>query len=252
MTQLLRIKVFAVLSLCGATCAIAFGDASANNMQRIDNLWVDRTEVSIAEFARYVDATGVSTAAERDGGGLVYDGGWQRMSGWTWQTPFGSNANEQLPAVHVSFDEAAAYCAWVGKRLPTDEEWANAAYVERRANPDTPYKTGVTYEYPTGDTPRGANCLSECGDTSAVDFTKVLSRGVGPAPVGSTQKGVNGLYDMGANVWEWTNIDSDVHKGTRGGSWWYGATQMARQHTASKARDMAAVYIGFRCVRPAE
>jgi formylglycine-generating enzyme required for sulfatase activity len=54
---------------------------------------------------------------------------------------------------------------------------------------------------------------------------------------------------MGANVWEWVETDGVQEKGTRGGSWWYGATQMKASYQASKPRDMAAVYIGFRCAK---
>jgi len=76
-----------------------------------------------------------------------------------------------------------------------------------------------------------------------------LDHGAGHTPVATTTAGVNGLYDMGANVWEWVEIDDAETKGTRGGSWWYGARQMQADYIARKPRDMAVVYIGFRCVR---
>lgn len=221
---------------------------SADDMQRIENLWIDRTEVTIAEFSKFISATGTTTIAE-EVGGLVYDAGWQRMPGWNWKTPFGSEANEQLPAVHLTFDEAAEYCEWADKRLPTNLEWQTAAYTEFRTHATEPLINGKTYPYPTGASPTGANCLKECGSTTAIDFSEYLTRGVGPAPVATSTAGVNGLYDMGANVWEWTDIDNQSNKGTRGGSWWYGAAQMERNHQATKPRDTAAVYIGFRCVR---
>ena len=56
-------------------------------------------------------------------------------------------------------------------------------------------------------------------------------------------------YKIGTNVWEWVETDGVKEKGTRGGSWWYGATQMKANYKASKPRDMAAVYIGFRCAK---
>lgn len=222
--------------------------ATPGNMQRIGELLVDRTEVSIAEFAEYAETTGVTTSAERLGGGLVYSAGWERMPGWTWRTPFGHDSNPTLPAVHVTFDEASDYCEWAGKRLPTDLEWHLAAYTESRLQPEAPYESGRTYPYPTGSTPLGANCLHDCGETNAIDFSAQLSRGKGPAPVGSSKAGVNGLFDMGANVWEWTETGDGDSQGTRGGSWWYGAAQMNHDHRAFKPRDTAAVYIGFRCV----
>lgn len=218
-------------------------------MQAINNLLFDQTEVTIADFASYVESTGVITSAEKNGGGLVYEAGFVRKPNWNWKTPFGNVTNTQLPAVHINFDEAAAYCRWTGKRLPTDTEWENAAYTESRQLPPSPFELGKTYQYPTGMIAAGANCLRECGKTTALDFSAKLSRGIGPAPVGTSNIGVNGLYDMGANVWEWTDNGNDFNKGTRGGSWWYGKSPMSREHRATKPRDMAVVYVGFRCVR---
>ena len=90
----------------------------------------------------------------------------------------------------------------------------------------------------TGDSPQGAN-------TSDADPWPRA------APAGATKQGVNGLYDMGANVWEWTT-DSPDSKGrerrTVGGSWWYRASNMRADVQAFKPADFYAVYIGFRCV----
>ena len=65
---------------------------------------------------------------------------------------------------------------------------------------------------------------------------------------GRTRNGVNGLFDMGANVWEWASLGDGQQQATLGGSWWYGARQMQADYGATKPRDMAAVYIGFRCI----
>ncbi len=218
-------------------------------MQRIGAFSIDRTEVTIGQFRNHVQATGAVTRAERAGGGLVYGAGWERKPGWTWKAPFGGPASDDEPAVHVTFDEAAAYCRWAGKRLPTDAEWEEAAYTERRTAPPAPFERGRTYDYPTGGAPAGANCLDDCGPSPVVDRSAVLDRGRGSARAGTTKPGVNGLYDMGANVWEWTESGGAAEKRTRGGSWWYGAAQMHRAYRAFKPRDMAVVYIGFRCAR---
>lgn len=224
------------------------GSAQAE-MQTVGSFAIDRTEVTIAEFGRFVAATGLVTKAERDGGGLVYEAGWTRKPGWTWKTPFGKAGQSDEPAVHVTFSEAKAYCQWAGKRLPTDREWVEAAYTERRNAPPAPFTKGKTYLFPTGDTPDGANCLGDCGVVPVVDYSAVLTRGRGPARAGTTRAGVNGLYDMGANAWEWVDTDVNGEKGTRGGSWWYGAAQMRNGSLASKPPEMAVVYIGFRCAK---
>jgi formylglycine-generating enzyme len=220
-------------------------------MQPLGTFAIDRTEVTVGQFRRFTDATKTRTQAERTGGGLVYGAGWEQKPGWSWQAPFGKPASDSEPAVHITYDEAQSYCQWAGKRLPTDSEWVMAAYQENRATPATPFVKGQIYPYPTGASSEGANCLNDCGPTPVLDHAGVLEQGRGHAPVGTTKPGVNGLYDMGANVWEWidTGAADSANKGTRGGSWWYGATQMRRNYDASKPRDMAVVYIGFRCVK---
>jgi sulfatase modifying factor 1 len=191
---------------------------------------IDRTEVTIGAFRRFREANGTKTAAERDGGGFEYAAGWTRRPGWTWTTPYGSPAKDDEPAVHISHAEAAAYCNFAGGRLPTSAEWRQAAYTETRPSPPDGFVTGRTYVYPVGDQPSGMNNSRQ--------------RHV---PVATTKAGVNGLYDMGANVWEWVADRRGDQALTAGGSWWYGP-EMARAEGAQwKAADFYAVYIGFRC-----
>ncbi len=196
---------------------------------------LDRTEVTIAQFARYATATGVRTQAEREGGGFEYAGGWQRRAGWTWHQPEGvAPSSGQLPAVHLTHAEAAAYCRWAGGRLPTAAEWISAAYTEQRSAPPPPWVRGRHYAWPTGDSPEGAN-------TSAPDPWPRA------AAAGQTRAGVNGLVDMGANVWEWVADAQGDQRRTMGGSWWYDAEQMRAEVQAWKPADFHAVYIGLRC-----
>lgn len=243
-------KRLGIVALVGSTLAAASpssGLAQGGDMQPVGAFAIDRTEVTVGDFARFVAATGLVTRAEREGGGLVYAAGWERKPGWTWRSPFGVPARDDEPAVHVTFDEARSFCRWSGKRLPSEEEWLEAAYTERRPEPPPPFARGRTYPYPTGESPLGANCLGDCGPTPALDHAAVLDRGRGHAPAGTTRAGVNGLFDMGANVWEWVDAGDGGRKLTLGGSWWYGEAQMRRGHRASKPPDMAVVYIGFRC-----
>jgi len=237
-------KYFALLALTLIATTPSLAD-----MQLIDGFAIDRTEVTVVQFRKFVDATGYTTAAEKNGGGLVYGAGWEKMDGWIWSAPFGTAAQSHEPAVHVTFDDAMAYCSWAGKRLPKDNEWAKAAFIEFRSNPTPPFVTGVTYPYPTGDSPKGANCLEDCGPTPAIDYSARLNRGIGHALAGTTKAGVNGLFDMGANVWEWTEDGGESEKRTRGGSWWYDSFRMRADDSASKPKDMAVVYIGFRCAK---
>ena len=223
---------------------------------RAGEVAVDRTEVTIGAFAEYVTATGTVTKAETSGG-MVFEAGWVTKPGWNWRTPYGVRSSPDEPAVHITYDEAEAYCTWRGGRLPTRDEWVSHAYTERRTEPPEPYVAGTTYPYPTGDTPFGANCLRDCGNAvgnpvGKDDYSAFLMRGYGHARAGSTIAGVNGLYDMGANVWEWATSGEGPQQATMGGSWWYGASQMMADYGATKPRDMAVLYIGFRCISDKE
>lgn len=219
----------------GLLLAAAAQAALANDRVRLARFSIDRTEVTIAQFSRFAQATATVTRAETEGGGFEFEGGWQRRAGWTWRTPDGVAASPQLPAVHLTHAEAEAYCRWAGGRLPSAAEWLSAAFTEQRAAPPAPWQRGTTYPWPTGNSPQGAN-------TSDAD------RWSRAAPAGETAAGVNGLHDMGANVWEWVSDQQGNERRTMGGSWWYGASQMKADVVAWKPADFVAVYIGFRCV----
>ncbi|MFW2358341.1 formylglycine-generating enzyme family protein [Hydrogenophaga sp.] len=224
-------------ALCSLVAGSAWSQsATPTDRVRLNNFAIDRTEVTIAQFDRFAQATSTVTRAQTEGGGFEFDGGWQRRPGWTWRTPDGvAPASANLPAVHLTHAEAAAYCRWVGGRLPTAAEWLSAAFTEQRAAPPAPWQRGTIYPWPTGHSPQGAN-------TSDTD------RWPRAAPAGETAAGVNGLHDMGANVWEWVSDAQGNERRTMGGSWWYGASQMKADVVAWKPADFYAVYIGFRCV----
>jgi formylglycine-generating enzyme len=196
----------------------------------------------------FAKATGFISEAERLGSGNTFEGGWVQRPGWSWKSPFGKPASDQEPAVHLNFHEAQRYCQWAGKRLPNDAEWGEAAYTERRAQPTMGFVKDKTYPYPSGDSPAGLNCLGDCGKVSTVSHAQT-SRGAGHAEVRTTKQGVNGLWDMGANAWEWVDANIGGEKRTRGGSWWYGAASMRDDHVQTKPASMSAVYIGFRCAK---
>ena len=250
----------AVAVVTTAGTAAAQPDPAAIDWVRLDGFSIARTETTVAQFRRHADATGAVTRAERQGGGQVYEAGWTTKPGWSWRRPFGeAPALDDEPAVHIGFDEAQAFCQWSGGRLPTDAQWLQAAYTEQRAAPPAPFSRGTRYPYPTGDQPDGAQCLQDCGAAAAARARRPaarLWRGDGPARVTQTPAGVNGLHDMGGNVWEWvdeppgpTGPSDRSQRRTRGGSWWYGAAQMRADHLQAKPADTAVVYIGFRCVR---
>lgn len=247
-----------VAGLVVPAAVVAQAPGPGIDWQPVGGFSIARTETTVGQFRRFVDATKTVTRSERDGGGQVYEAGWTQKAGWTWRTPFGAGraAADAEPAVHVTFDEAKAFCAWAGGRLPSDAQWVSAAYTEQRAAPPPGFRAGQTYPFPTGNTPAGAQCLEDCGPAArarAIAHGAALSRGHGHALVSATPAGVNGLHDMGGNAWEWVDepagATGNTARRTRGGSWWYGQAQMRADHLQDKPADTAVVYIGFRCVR---
>lgn len=215
----------------------------------VHGLWWDAHEVTIGQVKALAKASGFVSQAEKGAGGQVYEAGWTTKPGWTWRTPYGVPAQDDEPAVHLNFDEAQSLCRQQGKRLPTDAEWVKAAYLEQRDPSPAGWIKGKRYTYPQGDRPLGSHCLEGCGSSKGVAPPSSLWRGTGHVPVMRTPAGVNGLWDMGGNVWEWVDTASGHERITRGGSWWYGPERQLEADVATKPRQTQVVYIGFRCVK---
>jgi formylglycine-generating enzyme required for sulfatase activity len=233
-------------------CVLLHAVSSAQSLGQqsvIHGLLWDLHEVSIDQVHRFAKATGFVSQAEREGGGYVYESGWIQKKGWTWRQPFGVPAKNDEPAVHLTFDEAQAVCQFFNKRLPTDAEWVRAAYYEQRISPPAEFIRGRHYTYPNGDSALESHCLQGCMNHSGVAPQGALHRGTGHIPVLQSKPGVNGLYNMGGNVWEWVNTAVGTERITRGGSWWYDASRQLEKDVATKPPETRVAYIGFRCVR---
>jgi formylglycine-generating enzyme required for sulfatase activity len=215
----------------------------------VHGLMWDVHEVTIGQVRHLAQRQGFVSRAEREGGGYVYEAGWVQKKGWTWKTPYGGAAKDEEPAVHLTFDEAQQICQYAGKRLPRDDEWVRAAYLEQRPSAPAGFIKGQRYLYPNGVSAQRSHCLSGCGPYVGRAPQGALDRGVGHVEVMTTPAGVNGLFDMGGNVWEWVDSGDGSERITRGASWWYGPDRQRELDVATKPRDTRVVYIGFRCVQ---
>ena len=201
---------------------------------RVDGFFMDVTEVTNAQFAKFVKETGYITVAERaidweemktqvpegtpkphdsilQPGSLtfkktknsvpnLYDFSqwWNWTIGANWKQPNGPGSTikgkDNEPVVQVAYEDALAYCEWAGRRLPTEAEWERAA----RGN-----KTESIYFWGDDD-----SVLSQMANTWEGEFpvTNMKTDGYEKrAKVKSYPPNDFGLYDMAGNVWEWTS-----------------------------------------------
>lgn len=202
----------------------AFPDAQPVHAVTVSGFWMDEHEVTNAQYARFVEETQYVTVAERPlnpedfpgvpteklvPGSAVFTPPshevsldnplqwWTYVPGANWRHPEGPDSSiegrEDDPAVHIAYEDAKAYAAWAGKRLPTEAEWEFAAqggkgrqkyYWGGELKPEGKWVANIFQ----GPFPHG---------NAAHDGFKTA------APVKSFPPNGYGLYDMEGNVWEW-------------------------------------------------
>lgn len=163
--------------------------------------YMDETELTVADFAAFVDSTGYVTEAEDFGwsGVFNYDSlGWLPVDDATWRYPLGpdsSAAQPNHPVTQLSLRDVNAYAKWAGKRLPTEGEWLHAAS-----------QSGKFKDFPWGEEmiPAGWPFPGNWWQGPFPYEDAVLDGFPGIAPVRSFPPAPNGLYDISGNVWEWT------------------------------------------------
>ena len=248
-TSLLKFALLLSLIASNATAQSRMAPKELAAQTLVHGLLWDVHEVTVAQVKRYAAASGFVSLAEKEGSGIIYEAGWSPKKGWSWRAPFGTPALDAEPAVHLTFDEAQQICRSQHKRLPTDTEWVKAAFVEQRDNPPSGFVKGQRYPYPNGQSARESHCLNGCGNYQGQAPKGALTRGVGHVLVMTTPAGVNGLYEMGGNAWEWVDTGQGSERVTRGASWWYDADMQKEANVATKSKDTRVAYIGFRCVK---
>ncbi|MGN6543194.1 MAG: formylglycine-generating enzyme family protein [Ginsengibacter sp.] len=247
----------------------------------VDSFFIDATTVTNQQFAEFISATGYTTDAERFGWSFVFYAllsekmkdthpqvsaqtpWWCAIRGAKWNRPEGFDSDIQSrmdhPVVHVSWNDAQAYCKWSGKRLPTEAEWEYAA------------RGGlIQNKFPWGNelTPDGEHrCNIWQGKFPG--YNSLEDGYLGTAPAKSFKPNGFGLYNMAGNVWEWCSdwFSPDFHKtasvinpkgplnGTakviRGGSFLCHESYCNRYRVAARTSntiDSSTSNMGFRCV----
>jgi formylglycine-generating enzyme len=192
----------------------------------VGGFWMDEHPVTVAEFRRFVKATGYVTVAERPPdpaqypeadpallhpGSLVFDQParrvdlrdptrwWRYVPGAQWRHPEGPHSTldglDRHPVTHVAAPDAQAYAAWAGKQLPTEAEWEFAA----RGGLD-----GAVFTWGDDPAPRGkAMANTWLGEFPWQNLK--AGRWLRTTPVKSFPPNGYGLFDMAGNVWEWTS-----------------------------------------------
>ena len=250
-----------------------FDDEGPVRPVEIDSFALAVCEVTVAEFRRFVEATGYQTDAESIGSGCWHNSergndDWKLRPGFQWRNALHGDSNEDHPVVCVSWNDANRYATWFSEitnapyRLPTEAEWEYAA----RAGIKEPryyagreqclYANGfdqtANEEY---DFPVKADCRDEFVHT---------------APVGHFAPNAWGLHDMLGNVWEWTQdcwhktydnapIDGSSweevdgvgcnQRVLRGGSWFYEPENLRSALRNWLNTDNANGFLGFRLAR---
>lgn len=230
---------------------------------RVRGFFMDVHPVTVAAFRGFVEATGYVTDAERFGNGAVLQfgtGAWELVAGATWHHPRGPArpaAIDDHPVTQVSWFDAGAYAAWIGKRLPTELEWEHAA----RGGHD------ARDRYAWGGS--GADDVAGHANIWQGSFPERNTGEDGylfTSPVGSFGATTLGLTDVGGNVWQWTAdwfrsyADRELpfaplptsERSMRGGSflchesYCHGYRVSARSHATPESSFF---HVGFRLVR---
>lgn len=229
-------EIAATISFCrqqagGEICNSDFARSERRRDVSLTPFALDESEVSVAQFDAFHEATGYVTTAERKGSVIgIFSGGLESFQGYTWRNPAGAGteAKDDEPVVNVSFEDAEAYCAWADKRLPTAAEWE---YTARGAD---------RRRFPWGDDWRRGAVPWRGGD--AIAPRSVLRAG------GATPEGVVGLA---GNVREF--VAHPDGPALKGGSWLsINPTELRGAAIVFPPPGEGGVDFGFRCATTLE
>lgn len=244
--------------LMGDTCC--YNNRKPVRKITLDDFHIGKYEVTVAQFAEFVNETNYVTDAEKAFGSIILIGDdWLTVDSINWRhdTKGALNSVNNCPVIHVSWNDAFAYCKWLGEktgmnyRLPTEAEWEYAA---RGGQPALKYDAGNTC-FSGSDTIEQVAWYIDNTDTET-----------GVREVGLKQPNEAGIYDMTGNTWEWCSDwyagkydpeetdnpqgpEDGTRKVSRGGSWRTPAIPQCHvTHRNSGKPDIQGNLLGFRVV----
>jgi formylglycine-generating enzyme required for sulfatase activity len=242
------------------------GDADEKPVHtvRLAGFEMSASEVTVAQFRAFAEATGHQTDAERDNWamGLDSNGTWRRLWGFSWKHP-GFHQEDDYPVTCVTWKDAAAFAAWAKARLPTEAEWEYAA---GGGAARTRYSWGD--DLPPGV--KGVNLADAAGKKQFAGWSAVEGYDDGfvfTAPARGFVPNALGLSHMSGNVWEWCADFKDAAyyatspaenprgpeeghtRVLRGGSWNSGGTECRVANRAHQEPQRRTNNVGFRVAR---
>jgi formylglycine-generating enzyme required for sulfatase activity len=239
------------------------GAAIEGEWNVVPAFYLDEREVSNAQFAAFVDATGHRTVVESRGEGTVFvplDPGMPTsVAGANWRRPtfdvLAPRDWASLPVVLISWDDAVAFAEWVACSLPTEVEFEYAIR-DGREGELYPWGTDLPPVKVVGNIPDASIRRTwpvPVGRTSTWYMPAYDDGHAGPAPCGTFPSNHYGVFDLEGNVMEWCeDPDPKAQEGraARGGSWRSsGAEWLRASETHYAPRSAASDELGFRCAR---
>jgi formylglycine-generating enzyme required for sulfatase activity len=222
----------------------------------VDDFFIGKFEVTVAQFKSFIEATNYQTEAEKIGKSYIYTGSWKNMKGITWRHDARGNLRPESeydhPVIHVSWNDAMAYCKWLSEqtkkpyRLLTEAEWEFAARGGLQSK-------GYKYS--------GSNNIDETA------WYIGSSQDKGTFPAGTKKPNELGIYDLSGNVYEWCadwydseyylnspaqnpkGAEDGISRVVRGGSWHDTAEKNRVASRFNGNPSYCGYNIGFRVAR---
>jgi sulfatase modifying factor 1 len=230
--------------------------------------FMDKSPVTVGDFRKFLKETDYQTESDKFGNaGIIHestDKNWILKDGANWEYPLGKDfpiAPDNHPVTQVSWNDATAYAAWAGKRLPHEIEWEHAARNGKNTRDRYTWGNEITIK---------GKYLANIWQGTFPNYNDNIDQFTETSPVGYFGENSIGLTDLSGNVWEWCsnyhfdyrslvteNVPSKFkgEKAERGGSflcepsWCHGYRVAGR---SSSSPETSLFHIGFRCVMDLE